>query len=296
MYIEQLQRLKVNNLLYLICIVSFFSFFGLNFVLSSDTDSNQVINTLIEQMGKNFTFVMLVFPLSMMCLCLWFWYVFAHSEKLQTLTTSRTKVDWKRIFFSFGIWAFFQLIVTFGSYLIYPEDFKWNFDFQAFWPFLLFAIVLIPLQTSFEEYFFRGYFMQYLGFKLKSRGIALFVTSILFGLLHFQNPEVGHLGYGIMIFYIGTGLFLGILTLMDDGLELSLGFHAANNLITALLVTSDHSVFQTNAILKDVSTETSILSICFMVLVIYSLLLLLFAKKYKWNNWKTRLFGYLRTN
>jgi hypothetical protein len=34
----------------------------------------------------------------------------------------------------------------------------------------------------------------------------------------------------MFVYYIGTGLFLGI-TLMDEGMELALGFHAANNLV-----------------------------------------------------------------
>jgi len=61
------------------------------------------------------------------------------------------------------------------------------------------------------------------------------------------------LGPMIMVYYIGTGLMLGIMTLMDDGLELALGFHAANNLFTALLVTADWTAFQTHSILKDMS-------------------------------------------
>jgi hypothetical protein len=32
---------------------------------------------------------------------------------------------------------------------------------------------------------------------------------------------------------------------MDEGMELALGFHAANNLVSALLFTSDWSAFQT---------------------------------------------------
>ena len=59
-----------------------------------------------------------------------------------------------------------------------------------------------------------------------------------------------------MIYYIGTGLFLGIVTLMDEGLELALGFHAANNLFTALLVTADWTAFKTYSIFKDMSDPT----------------------------------------
>ena len=44
-----------------------------------------------------------------------------------------------------------------------------------------------------------------------------------------MNPEVEKLGYLILVYYIGSGLFLGIITLMDEGIELALGFHFANN-------------------------------------------------------------------
>ena len=100
---------------------------------------------------------------------------------------------------------------------------------------------------------FRGYLLQGIGIVTKRPLVALLSTSIIFGLLHISNPEVEKIGYTIMIYYIGTGIFLAILTLMDEGMELALGFHAANNLITALIVTSDWTAFQTHSILKDLS-------------------------------------------
>ena len=66
-----------------------------------------------------------------------------------------------------------------------------------------------------------------------------------------------------MLFYIGTGLLLGVVTLMDEGMELALGFHIANNLITALLVTTDWGALQTNSVFKDVSEPEFFISILF---------------------------------
>jgi hypothetical protein len=120
------------------------------------------------------------------------------------------------------------------------------------------------------------------------------MTSLIFGLLHWFNPEVGKMGNSIMIFYIGTGLFLGVITLMDDGMELALGFHAANNLIGALLVTSNWTAFQTNSILKDVSEPTLGFDVILPVVLIYPILLLIFGRKYKWNNWKEKLTGNIK--
>ena len=83
---------------------------------------------------------------------------------------------------------------------------------------------MIPIQTSLEEYIFRGYLMQGFAGMFKNRWAPLLMTSLIFGSLHMFNPEVEKLGYGIMVYYIGTGLFLGILSLMDEGIELSYRF------------------------------------------------------------------------
>jgi hypothetical protein len=172
-----------------------------------------------------------------------------------------------------------------------PEDYIWNFRWDEFAILAILAILLVPLQTSFEEYLFRGHMMQGLGIISGNRWVPLLVTSLLFGIMHLANPEVERLGFGILIFYIGTGFFLGILTLMDEGMELALGFHAANNLITALLVTADWTAFQTDSIYKDISQPELGWDLLVPVFVIFPLLLWFFSKKYKWTGWKDRLTG-----
>jgi hypothetical protein len=123
------------------------------------------------------------------------------------------------------------------------------------------------------------------------------MTSLIFGLLHAANPEVEKMGYFVLVYYIGTGLFLGIITLMDDGIELALGFHAANNLIGALLVTSEHSVFQTYAIFKDNAVPIAdFQSVILPVFIIFPILIFVFSKKYKWTNWKEKLTGKIVNN
>ena len=126
-----------------------------------------------------------------------------------------------------------------------------------------------------------------------NRFFALFMTSVIFGGMHLANPEVQELGYITMVFYISTGFFLGIITLMDDGTELALGFHAANNLITAILVTADWTALQTNSVLKDISEPSMSYEVLAPVIIVYPILILIFAKRYKWTNWKQRLFGNL---
>lgn len=219
---------------------------------------------------------------------------YMHHQTMLSVTTSRPKVDWKRIFFSFFVWSFFSVISFFVLYLNAPESFIWNFKFVPFLILVLIGVILIPIQTSTEEYIFRGYLMQGFANLARNRWFPLLMTSLIFGGMHILNPEVEKMGYIIMVYYIGTGLFLGIITLMDEGMELALGFHAANNLVGALLVTSDWSVFQTYSIFKDISEPSAGFDVILPIVVVYPILLFIFSKKYNWKNWKEKLTGQIQ--
>jgi membrane protease YdiL (CAAX protease family) len=218
---------------------------------------------------------------------------FIHKQSLISLTTSRKSIDWSRIWFSFFLWGIVSSVMIGLGYLLEPENFEINFKLVPFLILLVIAILLIPIQTSFEEYLFRGYLMQGIGVITKYRWIPLLITSLVFGLMHISNPEVDKLGPVVMIYYIGTGLFLGVMTLMDEGMELALGFHAANNLFTALLVTADWTAFQTHSVLKDLSDpqNAGLTDIIIPVFVIFPILLYVFSKKYNWTSWRDKLLG-----
>jgi len=214
-----------------------------------------------------------------------------HHQKFKEIITSRLKTDWKRILFSFFVWAVFSIATTLYAYYAAPQDYEVQFNLNKFFILCLIAIPMIPIQTSVEELVFRGYLMQGFGLLAKNRLFPLLMTSLIFGCMHLLNPEVEEMGPILSLYYIGTGLCLGIMTLMDDGIELALGFHAANNLTAALLITSDWSVLQTPAILKEITKPSAGLDILLPILIIYPILLFIFAKKYKWSGWKEKLTG-----
>ena len=131
--------------------------------------------------------------------------------------------------------------------------------------------------------------MQGFGGLFNSRLMGLLFTSIIFGGLHLLNPEVEALGYLIMVQYLANGFVLGIMTLMDEGLELAIGFHAANNLFIVLLLTSSWTVFETESILRDIS-DPALTALNFIVpLIVYPILLFVYAKKYSWKGWYDKL-------
>lgn len=246
---------------------------------------------IMQILDSNWSFFLMLLAFAVALFALFFVVRLIHSQSITSLTTSRKKIDWGRFFFAFGLVAVFSITVTLIDYFSNPQDYLLNFQPLPFLIMLIIAVVMVPLQTSFEEYFFRGYLMQGLGVLARNRWLPLFITSIFFGGLHFFNPEVTKLGNIIMIYYIGTGFLLGIMTLMDEGLELALGFHAGNNLITAVLVTADWTAFQTNSILKDISEPSAGWDVLIPVLVVYPIFLFIMARKYNWTNWMHKLFG-----
>lgn len=293
MFIEQAYTKNFDFIKYLPIPIVFVLLIVANyaFVVMFNINVDDMIAKEVAQKGENRVFFEMVVPLSFALILLLLWVKYIHKQSIRSLTTARPKVDWKRVFFAFGLWGSVTIAITMADYFMNPSDYELNFKPVPFAILAVLAIVLIPMQTSFEEYLFRGYLMQGLGVQFKSRLFPLLFTSIMFGVMHIANPEVEKIGYIALVYYIGTGLFLGVVTLMDDGLELALGFHAANNLITALLLTSDWTAFQTHSILKDKSDPSAGFEILLPVLIIFPILLFIFSRKYKWNNWKERLAG-----
>ena len=244
---------------------------------------------MLRNLDKNLQLFLLLIPFGVGLLGFWLVIKKLNERSLLSVTTSRSKIDWSRVFYAFAIWGMFSIVLIVGDYFIAPDSYEWNFNAKSFVILFVIAVALIPIQTSLEEYIFRGYLMQGFAGIFKNRWVPLVMTSIIFGCLHLFNPEVEKLGYGIMVYYIGTGLFLGILTLMDEGIELALGFHAANNLFTALLVTSSWTAFQTESILIDISEPSFGIELVLSLVVLYPILLFIMSKKYGWTQWKTKL-------
>lgn len=217
-----------------------------------------------------------------------------HHRDILSLTTARLKVDYKKILFSFAVVIFLTILVFVVSYFNDNSNIIWNFNPSKFAVLLLISLLLFPFQIGLEEYLFRGYLMQQIGVAVRNRWFPLMVTSVVFGLFHSANPEVAKMGYGVMVFYIGTGFLLGIMTLMDDSLELALGFHLGNNLMAALLITSDYSAIHTDAVFRYSGVENTVDILNEMIIsivIVYPIILFIFAKRYHWTNWKTKLSG-----
>ncbi len=296
MYIEQGYKGTTGTWNFFVIPGLFILFMIVNYVatvaMMADGASVEVqMQQMIARFGKLWMLVISLGVFVIGIAVVFFWALVVHQQSFTALTTSRKKVDWKRVFFMFAFWGIVSASLIMISVYTSPESIEYNLDWDKFIPLLIVALIMLPLQTSFEEYLFRGQLLQGLGIATKTRWIPLIVTSVLFGLMHSANPEVEKLGMGVMVFYIGTGLLLGAMTLMDEGLELALGFHAANNIVAALLITSSWTALQTDSIYIDISEPSFGIADILPILIGYPLILFILGKIYKWDNWKERLFG-----
>jgi membrane protease YdiL (CAAX protease family) len=297
MFIEQINLEKKDFVKYIAGSVAviFFNILGqiplTLYVLAKGTDA-KVFEDQFQLLGSfpsNTTLFLILIPFAISLLGLWLVITKQLGKPFKTIITIRKKIDRSRILFSFLLWGGVSAAFIIISYFLSPTDFVWNFKPVNFLILFLISIVMIKLQTSAEELFFRGYLLQGFGVIFRNRWLPLITTSIIFGMLHIWNPEIDKLGVNLIWYYIGTGLFLGVITLMDEGLELALGFHAANNLVTALLVTASWTSIQTESLLIDNSEPSLIKELIITFLVVYPILIFLFSRKYGWKNWKQNL-------
>lgn len=296
MYIAQ--AYKGNNATWRVILTVFVAtgFLLLNFVvflISSEEDMEQMYE-LMKSMPPILSLVSNLAPFVFLLGILILMVIFVHQRSFLSLTTARSKIDFSRIFFSAFLIIGLTVALFAVSYYLAPEEIVWNFNPGKFALLFAVSLLLFPFQIGYEEYLFRGYLMQQIGILFKNRWFPLLLTSILFGILHSANPEVAEMGYITMVFYIGFGLLMGVMTLMDDGLELALGFHLGNNLMAALLITSDWSALQTDALFKytaENASEGAVQEILLSVGLTFPIILFVLAKKYKWSNWKEKLTG-----
>ncbi len=159
---------------------------------------------------------------------------FIHARPLKTLVTSEMHVRLGRIFAGAGVWLLIAVLLSVVESFLYPGRYVLTFQPATLLIFAVFALILIPLQTSAEEFFFRGYLLQWMGLRLKNRWLLSFLNGGLFFLPHAANPEMATSSILIGLGYFVIGFFFTLITLQDNGIELALGMHAANNLFAGL--------------------------------------------------------------
>lgn len=205
-----------------------------------------------------------------------------HKRKLPDVINGGREIRWSRGLSGFLLWIGLMAVLLYVDVTRDPENFSFQFNPAAFIPLIIISVLLIPLQAGTEEFFMRGYLAQGIAGWTRNRIWVILIPSILFALMHAFNPEVKALGFWIaMPQYVIFGVFFGIVCVLDDGLEMAIGVHAANNIFSSIFITHKDYAIQTSALfeLKEMQPikETIALSILAVVFIV------IMAVRYKWN-------------
>lgn len=205
-----------------------------------------------------------------------------HKRSLTEVINGTRSFRWGRFFFAFLMWGLLLLALFGIEYFRNPANYTFSFNPAAFLPLAIIALLLIPLQTTYEELLFRGYLTQGIAAWTRSRWLAILIPGITFGLIHIANPEISE--YGLLLTlpqYILFGIVFGIITILDDGIETTMGAHAVNNIFACLMLTFKASALQTDALFTQHKVDAGHDLITFIVVCI--LFLVLLSRKYKWD-------------
>lgn len=171
-----------------------------------------------------------------------------HGRPFRTLVTPYRRINWRRVGQGFIVYLLLVALTSVIEYAFNPEIYMFTLEWERFLPFLLLIVLMTPLQTSAEELFFRGYLLQTTAHLTRSAPVLVVINGLLFMLPHLPNPEVANGPLLLALYYFAIGGFLAVMTLRDNGLELALGAHAANNMYAAIFANYTDSVLPTEAI------------------------------------------------
>jgi membrane protease YdiL (CAAX protease family) len=214
---------------------------------------------------------------------------YVHKRSLRSIFTAAPRFRWQRfwgfgllLFIAVSLFSFLEVWLSGGLGAVH-----WNFKPHIFWPLFFFSLLLIPFQAGIEELVFRVYALQGLYLRTKSAWLSIGLSAAMFAIMHISNPEIAELGPGLLLYYFMAGLFLALLAVQDDGLELALAFHIFNNLFGAFMVSSDWQAFHTEALFIDHRGPGSLFVQLTTGFFVFAGLYLALSKKFNWKPLKS---------
>ena len=173
---------------------------------------------------------------------------FIHDRPFKSLITPTLNIDWRRIFQGFIVWFILLGTMSLLEAFLYPGRYSFSLNLHIYIPFALVALVLLPIQTTAEELFFRGYIIQSTGLRISNIFLLSSISGFIFMVPHLLNPEA-RLNYLLMgFYYFIIGGVMAFITLREGRLELALGLHAANNVFSALIANYTITVLPTPSV------------------------------------------------
>ena len=251
-------------------------------------DLNSVENSGLSQFGLdlNLTLFLIIIPFIVSLILFALLVKPIHKQTFKAVINGTNKIRWSKFFNGFFIWIAIMSIYLAIDYSLNPDNFVMNFSFEKFIPLVIISVLFIPFQTTFEEVMFRGYLAQGVAALTGSRVWVVLIPAFLFGMMHIFNPEIKEYGFWItMPQYMIFGLVFGLITVLDDGIEIGMGAHAANNIFLSIFLTFKASALETPALFvqKELDPVKDLISL-FLISILFVAIL------YWKNSWDIKVF------
>ena len=214
-------------------------FFGLDLAAIAGTDdaSREIVNSY-EPWQAATSILISFLPLLMLPIAL---HQLLLREDLKSLFTRSNRSFSREVLQGAVIMAALLVVAGPPDLLLNGDDYQWSFDSSRFIPYLLVAATLIPMQTTAEEVFYRGWIQQRLENGRRSIWFVSFASGALFALPHLGNPEVNGELFLAILGYGASGFMFAWVTMRDKSIGVAVGAHGANNILAGLLISSADS-------------------------------------------------------
>lgn len=226
--------------------------------------------------------ILLLVPFLVMFVCFWLLIKPLNERTFMQTVNGTDSFRFKRYFAGASVWLLLSAIYLVAYLGIDPGNFRLNNLTTSLVGLIITTLLLIPFQAGSEELLMRGYLMQGFYRLIPKRWFPLLATSLIFALMHALNPEVKAFGFLTMMpQYFLIGLSFGMATLMDDGIEVAMGAHTANNIFLSVMVTHKSSALQTPSVYEQLIVDPWLEFLgLFLMSVIF---LFVLGRKYNWN-------------
>ncbi len=248
------------------------------------SDLSNIDSSNLSQFGidQNLTLFLMIIPFIVSLILFAALIKPIHQQSFKAVINGTGRIRWSKFFSGFSVWIAIMVIYLAIDYGLNSDNFVINFSFERFIPLVVIALLLIPFQTTFEEVMFRGYLAQGVAVWTRNRVWVVLIPAFLFGMMHVFNPEIKEYGFWLtMPQYMIFGLVFGLVTILDDGIEIAMGAHTANNIFLSVFVTFKASALETPALFmqKELDPVKDLISL----FVISILFVVVFYVKYNWN-------------
>lgn len=205
---------------------------------------------------------------------------YLHYKRIKTVFTANSRFDIKKTIVAFLVYFFVSAAFVFVDYIKTPKDFVWAYT-PEFLPALLFGFIFITLLVVAEELYYRGYVFQFTGLGTGNKWIAIGVSTLFFVTAHLGNLKHASPALIVANFTI-MGLAWSLPILFSNGLEISIGFHLANDIFAIHILNSPNDAFPAPSlwVTPESAIETSSV-VGFGALLLVSLIIMyIYQKRY----------------